>query len=221
MSNHEKTTRKHHKAKKSSRLSKHNNKSLKSLHGALRSLLNKTKDVHNQDTNKSPLNIPKRKSKIRSDNNIIYIRSKENALIPKLTDDEVMQRHKLADESMKNVWANIIAKYESIDDSTGDMVDLTTGDIIEDNGHLRGLTESTSTSPYDTKYKSTLLDIIPSTGDSDKSTANPVTTNEITQNQHESTIWDETDSEGLSEEDMTGRDTDDSTSKDENSIDEL
>ncbi|EGA83645.1 Scm3p [Saccharomyces cerevisiae x Saccharomyces kudriavzevii VIN7] len=85
--------------------------------------------------------------------------SKENHIIPKLTDDEVMERHKLADENMRKVWSNIISKYESIEEQ-GDLVDLKTGEIVEDNGHIKTLTANKSTKDKRTKYTSVLRDII-------------------------------------------------------------
>ncbi|CAI4318259.1 CFF_collapsed_G0007390.mRNA.1.CDS.1 [Saccharomyces cerevisiae] len=85
--------------------------------------------------------------------------SKENHIIPKLTDDEVMERHKLADENMRKVWSNIISKYESIEEQ-GDLVDLKTGEIVEDNGHIKTLTANNSTKDKRTKYTSVLRDII-------------------------------------------------------------
>nr|2YFV_C Chain C, SCM3 [Kluyveromyces lactis NRRL Y-1140] len=60
---------------------------------------------------------------------VVYIMSKENRLIPKLSDEEVMERHKKADENMKRVWSQIIQKYESIDNQ-GDVIDLQTGEVI-------------------------------------------------------------------------------------------
>ncbi|CCC67947.1 hypothetical protein NCAS_0A13890 [Naumovozyma castellii] len=93
-------------------------------------------------------------------NGIIYIKSRENVLIPKLTDDEVMERHKKADETMKEVWTNIINKYESMKNQ-GDLINLQTGEIIEDNGHIKGLNhEYTNTETVETRYKSTLKDIL-------------------------------------------------------------
>ena len=85
--------------------------------------------------------------------------SKENQVIPKLTDDEVMERHKRADENMKKVWSNIISKYESIEDQ-GDVVDLKTGEIVEDNGHIKKLTASNITKDNKTRYTSVLLSLI-------------------------------------------------------------
>lgn len=88
-------------------------------------------------------------------NGILYIMSKENQLIPKLTDDEVMRLHKKADENMKQVWNDIIAKYEAVENQ-GDVVDLQTGELIEDNGHIRGISHENS----ETRYKSSLKGLI-------------------------------------------------------------
>lgn len=152
-------TNKHHKSKKIRKHSK--DKSLKSLHGALLNLLNKEKSPEEYSLyNKRfhPSNKAEPQPKIDQPNDIIYIRSKENVLIPKLTDDEVMERHKIADENMKNVWTNIIAKYENADDSKGDLIDLNTGEIIEDNGHVRELSTMKPSSFAATSYKSTFTD---------------------------------------------------------------
>lgn len=92
-------------------------------------------------------------------NGIMYIMSKEQHPIPKLTDEQIMERHKKADESMKNVWSSIIAKYESMEDQ-GDIVDLRTGEILEDNGHLRGISQQPSSDHEVTRYKSTSKDIL-------------------------------------------------------------
>lgn len=152
--------KKSHKNKKSKSL--RNNNALKSLHGALRSLLDKQTTSNGQLTKKSTsAEVHSKKQYPKQKNDVIYIRSKENMLIPKLTDDEVMQRHKKADENMKNVWTNIIAKYEAMDDSKGDLIDLTNSEIIEDNGHVRGLSDLPQSNTGNTRYISTLTDILP------------------------------------------------------------
>lgn len=87
---------------------------------------------------------------------VTFIMSKENQLIPKLTEEEVIERHRKADENMKQVWSKIIQKYENIEDQ-GDLIDLRTGEIVEDNGHLRGLSATTMNT---TKYVSVLNDLI-------------------------------------------------------------
>lgn len=152
-------------------------RSLKNLHGALKGLLkesgkkSESKIRKHSDCNPVhrvyPPNIEKRKTKkddgisrpIAERNGHVYIMSKENHIIPKLTDDEVMERHKLADENMRKVWSNIISKYESIEEQ-GDLVDLKTGEIVEDNGHIKTLTANNSTKDKRTKYTSVLRDII-------------------------------------------------------------
>ncbi|CAR28518.1 hypothetical protein ZYGR_0S01510 [Zygosaccharomyces rouxii] len=88
-------------------------------------------------------------------NGILYIMSKENQLIPRLTDDEVMKLHKKADENMKQVWNDIIAKYEAVENQ-GDVIDLQTGELIEDNGHIRGISHENS----ETRYASSLKGLI-------------------------------------------------------------
>ena len=145
-------------------IKKHGKKNnIKSLHGALKNLLNKQKLPNHLSKDKNPQN---RKTHHHHTNDIIYIRSKENILIPKLSDDEVMERHKKADENMKNVWSNIISKYEQMDDSKGDLIDLNSGEIIEDNGHVRELSQLNSTlQDSRTIYKSTFNDIFPEQND--------------------------------------------------------
>lgn len=156
----------------------------KSLHGAIRGLLN---DVKREKSlrptsastsllpkHKKPLNpaienkSPKRRTRRKIDpaveytekNGIIYIKSKENKMIRKLTDDEVMARHKRADQTMKDVWTKIIDKYGTVQDQ-GDILDLQTGEIIEDHGHLRG-ENPLLPSVYETvtNYKTSLNDIL-------------------------------------------------------------
>lgn len=95
----------------------------------------------------------------RKHNGIIYVMSRELHPIPKLTDEQIMARHKKADESMKQVWSNIIAKYESLD-CQGDVIDLQTGEILEDNGHLRNISSENHNHREVTQYKSILQDIL-------------------------------------------------------------
>ncbi|SMN18295.1 similar to Saccharomyces cerevisiae YDL139C SCM3 Nonhistone component of centromeric chromatin that binds stoichiometrically to CenH3-H4 histones, required for kinetochore assembly [Maudiozyma saulgeensis] len=158
-------TNKHHRSKKIKKHSRSGKvKSLKSLHGALLNLLNKEKSpTDEREFNKKSYLHRKsgyHNTKTSNHNDIIYIRSKENVLIPKLTDDEVMERHKIADENMKNVWTNIIAKYENADDSKGDLINLSTGEIIEDNGHVRELSTLKQPNQTSTSYKTTFGDIL-------------------------------------------------------------
>ncbi|KAG0673051.1 hypothetical protein C6P43_001703 [Kluyveromyces marxianus] len=92
---------------------------LKRLTGVLKDLLVKEsspKSEEDQDYKTPP--------KTRKDG-VVYILSKENRLIPKLSDEEIMERHRKADENMKRVWSEIIAKYENIEDQ-GDTIDLRT-----------------------------------------------------------------------------------------------
>lgn len=130
---------------------------LKRLTGVLKDLLVKEsspKSEEDQDYKTPP--------KTRKDG-VVYILSKENRLIPKLSDEEIMERHRKADENMKRVWSEIIAKYENIEDQ-GDTIDLRTGEIIQDNGHLRNLNQNDRSSKIspDTAvvYKSVLRDIL-------------------------------------------------------------
>ncbi|CAI4037767.1 hypothetical protein SMKI_04G1000 [Saccharomyces mikatae IFO 1815] len=161
--------------KTSKKVSKKRN--LKNLHGALKGLLKEsgkkkeTKIRKRQDYTSIPqvytpiIKKSKKKNSNEKSRSIaergghVYIMSKENQVIPKLTDDEVMERHKRADENMKKVWSNIISKYESIEDQ-GDVVDLKTGEIVEDNGHIKKLTASNITKDNKTRYTSVLRDII-------------------------------------------------------------
>ncbi|CAI1894210.1 hypothetical protein SEUBUCD646_0D01080 [Saccharomyces eubayanus] len=153
-------------------------RTLKNLHGALKGLLkesskkNEAKIRKRSDYGSVPqVHAPiiergakkrmhnKNLRPIAEKNGHIYIMSKENQVIPKLSDDEVMQRHKRADENMKEVWSNIINKYESLEDQ-GDLVDLKTGEIVEDNGHIKQLTTNDTTKDKKTRYTSVLRDII-------------------------------------------------------------
>lgn len=158
----------------------------KSLHGALKGLLKDAKKEQESGehiievatpekrtkTKKSkPINPPVPRTRryrpkssivtgIPQKNGVIYIKSRENKLIPKLTDDEVMARHKKADETMMDVWMDIIHRYENVADQ-GDVLDLQTGQIVEDNGHIFGKNRSlpaiTETS---TVYTPSMADIL-------------------------------------------------------------
>lgn len=163
--------------KKSSR-----EKKIKRLHGALKGLLKDRSFVNNKcnDPNGSlpeilpgviesakvdHLNTVEKETQtlqgnatITENTGIMYIMSRENHLIPKLTDDQLMERHRQADENMKQVWTSIISKYESIEDQ-GDVLDLHTGEVIEDNGHIRGLSHGVKY--HDTNgYTSTLKELL-------------------------------------------------------------
>lgn len=139
---------------------------LKRLHQTLRSLLDKPV----QEINDGKRGVPEipptpkstsakrvRKATLSGKDDSAYVLSKEDQLIPKLSDNEIMERHKRADENMRQVWTNIIRKYESIEDQ-GDVLDLHTGEVVEDNGHIRGLSNDISVG--DTRYQSVLKDII-------------------------------------------------------------
>lgn len=160
----------------------------KSLHGAIKGLLSDIKrdTTVKKSTNNNLLNptsfknkkhsrieratsnkVIKRKNKVNDSqleylekNGIIYIKSKENKYIPKLTDDEIVARHRKADETMRDVWNKIIEKYENVVDQ-GDILNLQTGEIIEDHGHLRGEnTELFSVEHTTTSYKASINDIL-------------------------------------------------------------
>lgn len=155
---------------------------IKKLHGALRSLLDKPVSEIKDDKRTSglPEILPSSRSSsdrkarkssspaVKGKHSPGYVVSKEDQLIPKLSDNEIMERHKLADENMKRVWTSIIQKYETIEDQ-GDVLDLQTGEVVEDNGHIRGLSQNTDT--QETRYESILKDIIDlkeDDGDNDK-----------------------------------------------------
>lgn len=152
-------------------------KSLKKLHGALKDMLKRESLKASPEINDHPT-IPDITEAVKYEptvgnqtqckahkelqdppaeerNGVMYIMSKENQLIPKLTDDQVMKLHKKADENMKRVWSEIISKYETMEDQ-GDVIDMQTGELIEDNGHIRGISQGTS----EVRYHSTLRDLI-------------------------------------------------------------
>lgn len=139
--------------------------SLRRLTGALKDLLDEKifqggNDTLAQGTELEPSAVVQREN----EDGIKYIFSKENQMIPKLSDEEVLERHKRADENMKQVWNQIIKKYENMQDQ-GDVLDLRTGEILEDNGHLRSMKYELSddtTSMHDEaiRYRSVLKDII-------------------------------------------------------------
>ncbi|SCU92018.1 LADA_0F13696g1_1 [Lachancea dasiensis] len=151
-------------------------KTLKSLRGALKGLLNNQTRVADprpaqnepstvpdhispgQDRNKQPKET-QQCAKHYNRENIVYIMSKEAQLIPKLTEEEVMERHKRADENMKRAWNQLIQKYESIEDQ-GDLLDLKSGEILEDNGHIRGLGAGGAPNARLDNYVSVLSDLI-------------------------------------------------------------
>ncbi|CCE61386.1 hypothetical protein TPHA_0A03080 [Tetrapisispora phaffii CBS 4417] len=105
---------------------------IKKLHSVLKNLLNDNKNgIGRKVTSNDDGTVVQ--------NDVIYIKSKENHLIPKLTDAEVLLKHKVADENMKKTWLDIISKYENPENQNSDVIDLKTGEIVEDNGHLRTL----------------------------------------------------------------------------------
>ncbi|SCU99211.1 LAFA_0G22672g1_1 [Lachancea sp. 'fantastica'] len=152
-------------------------KTLQNLKGALQGLLQvhkKSPSSGTQPVLQQPDVVPSQRSapvslglqhsdeqQLPHANEVVYVMSKESQLIPKLTDEQVLERHKRADENMKRAWLNLIEKYESIEDQ-GDVVDLTTGEIIEDNGHVRGLNAhpGSTVNASDSNYVSVLSDLI-------------------------------------------------------------
>ncbi|KAL3232896.1 Protein SCM3 [Nakaseomyces bracarensis] len=172
---------------------KKDKKKLKSLHSALKSLLkeekkNKTGYVRSQtvkgkDKSKK-VQSEEEDEEVQYKNGRAYIHSKENQLIPKLTDDEVMEKHKLADEKMKQVWTNIIEKYENVEDQ-GDVVNLHTGEIVTDNGHVRNLNAKEIESK--TRYDSVVKDLLYNEGRDGENHEEKV------EHYNQYSIWDEED----------------------------
>lgn len=82
-------------------------------------------------------------NKIVLDNNKYILSIDTHKAIPNYTDTELTERHNKADKNLANSWKNIISKYENLakDESLSDVVDLKTGRIIVDNGHLKGLNQ--------------------------------------------------------------------------------
>lgn len=160
-------------------------KAVKKLHGALKNMLKREHLGIQPESNKRPTipditEVVKEESLIDNTspikagseavdppaserNGVLYIMSKENQLIPKLTDEKVMELHKRADENMKRAWSEIITKYETVENQ-GDIIDMQTGELIEDNGHLRGISQEGN----QIRYKSTLQDFIGVGGDESK-----------------------------------------------------
>ncbi|TID14783.1 hypothetical protein CANINC_004454 [Pichia inconspicua] len=55
---------------------------------------------------------------------------------------EILQRRDDALKRVRSAWQDIIKRYSSVKmQDEGDIVDLQTGEIVNDNGHLRSLTE--------------------------------------------------------------------------------
>ncbi|EDO15907.1 hypothetical protein Kpol_1019p28 [Vanderwaltozyma polyspora DSM 70294] len=121
---------------------------IKKLHGMLKNLINNKETDQDKDNEKN---------ESKSSDGIIYIKSKENVDIPKLTDEEILMKHKRADENMKSTWQNIISKYEKFE-GPSDVIDLNTGEIVEDNGHIRNLNNEAfkNLSPNTTPQKNTI-----------------------------------------------------------------
>lgn len=90
------------------------------------------------------------KKRKMNDQNRIVVDNKKYVLsidthkaIRNYTDSELTERHNKADKNLANSWKTIISKYENLakDDSLSDVVDLKTGRIIVDNGHLKSLNQ--------------------------------------------------------------------------------
>ncbi|KKA01936.1 hypothetical protein D499_0Q00990 [Hanseniaspora uvarum DSM 2768] len=92
-------------------------------------------------------NLKKRKmnneNKIVLDNKKYILSIDTHKAIRNYTDTELAERHDKADKNLANSWKSIISKYEKLgkDQSLSDVVDLKTGTIIVDNGHLKGLNQ--------------------------------------------------------------------------------
>lgn len=92
-------------------------------------------------------NLKKRKmnneNKIVLDNKKYILSIDTHKAIRNYTDTELAERHDKADKNLANSWKSIISKYEKLgkDQALSDVVDLKTGTIIVDNGHLKGLNQ--------------------------------------------------------------------------------
>ncbi|AMD20077.1 HCL074Cp [Eremothecium sinecaudum] len=169
---------------------------LKHLRGALKDLLgNEGNSLKGNDSSRLSLRNESKAEAVTEKNGVIYIMSKESQLIPKLSDAEVLERHRRADENMRQAWAEIIKKYEGLEDQ-GDVVDLTTGEIVEDNGHIRNLTTEIKNDVKAGQYKSALDDILD---------VEP----------HQDSIWRDDESEGSEEEEADIEGEDEETSEEE------
>ena len=73
------------------------------------------------------------------------------------TDKELTEKHKRADQNLFTSWRSIIDKYEKLGDvdNGSDIIDLHTGRIIEDNGHIKSLAQQDTLKANDTKNKLT------------------------------------------------------------------
>ncbi|XBW37444.1 hypothetical protein QEN19_003025 [Hanseniaspora menglaensis] len=73
------------------------------------------------------------------------------------TEKELTDKHKRADSNLINSWNSIIAKYEKMGDidNGSDIIDLTTGKIIEDNGHIQSLAQQDTLKATDVRNKLT------------------------------------------------------------------
>jgi len=73
-----------------------------------------------------------------------------------LANDRLASRSKL-----RSTWEDLIAKYSSIPDGEADEVDLETGEIIVDHGHLKSLQESVLWDPLDSDQDEEEDDAVP------------------------------------------------------------
>lgn len=90
------------------------------------------------------------KKRKMNDQNRIVVDNKKYVLsidthkaIRNYTDSELTERHNKADKNLAKSWKSIISKYENLakDETLSDVVDLKTGRIVIDNGHLKSLTQ--------------------------------------------------------------------------------
>lgn len=73
------------------------------------------------------------------------------------TDKELTEKHKQADRNLITSWQSIISKYEQLGDTDNgsDIIDLRTGKIIEDNGHIKALAQQDTLRENDRRNKLT------------------------------------------------------------------
>lgn len=73
------------------------------------------------------------------------------------TDKELTEKHKQADRNLITSWQSIISKYEQLGDKDNgsDIIDLRTGKIIEDNGHIKALAQQDTLKENDRRNKLT------------------------------------------------------------------
>ncbi|ODQ80500.1 hypothetical protein BABINDRAFT_166119 [Babjeviella inositovora NRRL Y-12698] len=59
---------------------------------------------------------------------------------PNITKEEFDARNKARSKVFQSKWESILAKYAAVpEEDQGDLIDLITGEVVEDNGHLRSM----------------------------------------------------------------------------------